>query len=114
MPRRTTLAARESLLFDLKNEKVVIRDRDNKIAEVNRQIDMATKANFPKSALDALAAERKRIEEVGLDPKLDEKIDILERWVTAEKAFQNTFGAVPQRPRQTGVKRVGRPRKNSK
>ncbi len=81
------------------------RDREKRLAELQKQIDIAHKANFPASALAALAQEVTRLETLDADSQLATKVDVLERWITAEQAYLQAFPA-PAR----GAKR-GRPRR---
>ena len=118
MPRQSTLATREAQLIALKLEAATLRDKATRLGQLGHQITLAEQQNFPKSAIEALQQEVKRVEGLGDDPKLAEKIDVLERWISAEKSYQKLFPrAAASRPRKaagatgtTGAKR-GRPRK---
>ncbi len=110
MPRQTTLAARETILITLKEQAATLRNREKKETELKNQLEIATKAHFPKSALDALKSALKDVQTMQPDSELERKIDVLERWVAAEKSYQSLF-AKPVRGAGAPRRKVGRPAK---
>jgi hypothetical protein len=115
MARLSTFEAREALLRELKAQHAIVRDKPARLATLAKQIEIAETAKFPQPAIDALHAERQRMQQLEGDEKLDRKIETLSRWITVEREYQALFGSPVRKAKavvaDAAPKRRGRPPK---